>query len=152
MKRRKIKGNPYSISYSEENDTYSLSFIRNHKKEEIIISKMLYEEFNKFELDDKSYMNKYDRHIEHSELTENSLNARMSNEKLYTEDIVLQKIQNENLHIAISKLPKIQRNRLINYYFYDISKKDMSLNENCSIRAIQYSIDIALKNLKKFLI
>lgn len=105
MKRRKIKGNPYSISYSEENDTYSLSFIRNHKKEEIIISKMLYEEFNKFELDDKSY------NIEHSELTENSLNARMSNEKLYTEDIVLQKIQNENLHIAISKLPKIQRNR-----------------------------------------
>lgn len=130
MKRRKIKGNPYTISYSEENDTYSLSFIRNHKKEKIIISKMLYEEFNKFELDDKSYMNKYDRHIEHSELTENSLNARMSNEKLYTEDIVLQKIQNENLHIAISKLPKIQRNRLINYYFYDISKKDMSLNNN----------------------
>ncbi len=59
-------------------------------------------------------MNKYDRHIEHSELTEHSLHARMFNEIPST----------ENLYIAINKLPKIQKSRLINYYLKKITNSN----------------------------
>lgn len=150
MKRRKLKENPYTINYFQNMNIYSVCFKESNKNKEIIISKQLYEQFNKFELEDKSFMNKYERHIERSELTENSLHTRMFNEILYTEDIVLKKIQNENLYVAINKLPKTQKNRLIDYYFNDISKKDIALKEKCSIRAIKYSIDIALEKLRDF--
>ena len=43
----------------------------------IEIEKVLYDLFNRFELEDISYLNRVSRHIEHSELTENSLNDRV---------------------------------------------------------------------------
>ena len=42
----------------------------------IEIDEVLYGLFNRFELEDISYLNKLSRHIEHSELTEASLNDR----------------------------------------------------------------------------
>ncbi len=64
-------------------------------------------------------MNKYDRHLEHSQLTENSINERMLNKELNIKDTIIKNIQNENLYNAISKLPSIQ-NASIHKYFLTI--------------------------------
>ena len=55
---------------------------------------------------------------------------------------------------AIGELPDVQRKRLLLYYDYGFSLKEIAKLENCSIRAVQYSLDIGKKklenNLKSF--
>ncbi len=151
-KRRKSKSNPYTImNFSEQND-YAVKFKDINNKENIIkISKSLYNEFNKFELEDLSEMNEFDRHLEHSKLNEISLNKRIINKNKSLENSVIEKIENEELYNAILKLPMLQRNRIIMYYFEELSQKEIAIKEKCSIRAVQYTINIALKNLRKFI-
>ena len=131
-KRRKDKYNPYN-------------------EIELEISKELYSVFNNFELSDLSIMNEFDRHIEHSKLNENTLNKRSFNVERGVEDIVINKIEKQKLHIAIDSLPLKQKNRIQKYFFENLTQKEIAKIENCSIRAIQYSIECALKNLKNFL-
>ena len=50
---------------------------------------------------------------------------------------------------AIGELPEVQRKRLLLYYDYGFSLKEIAIMENCSIRAIQYSIEIAKKKLEE---
>ena len=66
------------------------------------------------------------------------------------EDVVFQKIEEEQLHIAISKLPEVQRKRLILYYFSGCTYEEIAKQEGCSKIAIKKSIDGAIKNLRKF--
>lgn len=148
-KRRKDKYNPYTIISENK---YLIKFEDVNNKNNIVeVSKEIYQVFNKFELSDLSQMNKFDRHIEHINLKENTLNNRMVNKELNVEDIVIRKLEIQKLHNLILKLPKIQRRRIIMYFFERMSLKEIAQKEHCSIRAIQYSINIALKNLKKFL-
>ena len=74
-KRRKDKYNPYTLSQKE--DKHYLSFRDGQGVlRELQITKELFEVLNRFELDDLSILNEWDRHIEHFEQTEQSLNRR----------------------------------------------------------------------------
>lgn len=148
-KRRKSKENPYKINYM--GNEFQLNFKYNGENKEIKISRELYNVFNKFELEDLSYMNKYDRHIEHLHLDEIQMYKRLKLNSKDIENEVIKNIENQKLHIAINKLPKIQKRRIYLYYFCNMRQREIALKENTSIRAIQYSLECALKNLKKFL-
>lgn len=150
-KRRKDKYNPYSFKKMDIDDKYIISFTNNNNEIELEISKELYSVFNNFELSDLSIMNEFDRHIEHSKLNENTLNKRSFNVERGVEDIVINKIEKQKLHIAIDSLPLKQKNRIQKYFFENLTQKEIAKIENCSIRAIQYSIECALKKLKNFL-
>ena len=150
-KRRKDKYNPYSFKKMDIDDKYIISFTNNNNEIELEISKELYSVFNNFELSDLSIMNEFDRHIEHSKLNENTLNKRIFNVERGVEDIVINKIEKQKLHIAIDSLPLKQKNRIQKYFFENLTQKEIAKIENCSIIAIQYSIEYALKNLKNFL-
>ena len=74
--RKKDKHNPYTLTVAGGH--YYLSFKDSRGVfQRIEIDKALYELFNRFELEDISYLNKVSRHIEHSELTEATLNDRV---------------------------------------------------------------------------
>ena len=74
-KRRKDKYNPYTIY--EKNGYYFVSFEDGQKMSHILeISKVLYETFDSFELDDLVHFNVLDRHIEQSEVWESPFNNR----------------------------------------------------------------------------
>ena len=150
-KRRKDKYNPYSFKKMDIDDKYIISFTNNNNEIELEISKELYSVFNNFELSDLSIMNEFDRHIEHSKLNENTLNKRIFNVERGVEDIVINKIEKQKLHIALDSFPLKQKNRIQKYFFENLTQKEIAKIENCSIRAIQYSIECALKNLKNFL-
>ena len=150
-KRRQDKYNPYSFKKMDIDDKYIISFTNNNNEIELEISKELYSVFNNFELSDLSIMNEFDRHIEHSKLNENTLNKRIFNVERGVEDIVINKIEKQKLHIAIDSLPLKQKNRIQKYFFENLTQKEIAKIENCSIRAIQFSIECALKNLKNFL-
>lgn len=114
-KRRKCKDNPYTLNYIEEKNIYIITFkdVKGHLNK-VEVSEEVYRVFDKFELQDIKELNEYDRHIEHSEIFENNLEARALNKQIPTDEIVENKINNEKLRDAIQELPKIQRERLKN--------------------------------------
>lgn len=149
-KRRRAKENPYTIF--KKDGKLQLTFRDGtgivHNME---LSEVLYAQFNQFELDDLVYLNVVDRHYEHSELTELSLNARAFYKEKSVEDIVLCNVQNEAIHRAIKTLPEIQRRRLILYYFSGLTYEQIAKMEGCTITPVKQSIDKAIAKLRKLL-
>ena len=139
-KRRKDKYNPYTIF--EKDGQGAL-----HKFE---ISKALYDTFDSFELSDLVYLNVVDRHIEQSEVWENTLNMRAMKKPDSMEEIVFRRFQEEKLHKAINELPEKQKKRLILHYFQELTYVEIAEREKCSTRAVEYSIHGAIQSLKKF--
>ncbi len=149
-KRRKSKDNPYTLI--KRDNTYFVKFKDiNNIEHYVQITEKLYNCFNKFELVDVSQMNEFDRHIDHFQTYETILYKNLLDKSTNIDTLVINILENEKLYKAINSLPEIQRKRIIQYYFKNQTKKEIAKQENCSIRAIQFSIDIALKNLKLFL-
>lgn len=148
--RKKDKQNPYTLSI--ENNTYYISFTDGqgiaHKMH---ISTELYTAFDSFELDDISQMNKASRHLEQSELTEESLNHRTAEPLEPVDDFVFRRIVHEELHKAIAQLPAIQRRRLLLYYFGGYTYGQIAEMEGCKHSAIIKSVEAAKNKLKKAL-
>ena len=120
--------------------------------QELQITKELFEVLNRFELDDLSILNEWDRHIEHFEQTEQALNRRASFKAESVEETVLRNMEYERLHRAISELPETQRRRLTLYYFQGLTYEQIAEMEGCTIMPVKRSIDSALKKIKLFLI
>ena len=58
-------------------------------------------------------------------------------------------IQSEQLHRAIAELPEIQKRRLILHFFRKLSYEQIAEMEGCTKRAVKFSVDIALKKIRK---
>ena len=111
-KRRKDKYNPYTLT--EKEDKHFLSFWDGQGVwQEFQITRELFEAMNRFELDDLSILNEWDRHYEHSELTEGSLHDRAAMLPESVEETVFRNLRYEALHKAMEQLPEIQRRRLV---------------------------------------
>lgn len=150
-KRRKDKCNPYTITQKE--GRYYLSFRDGEGTlHNIEVDKPIYEQFNKFELDDLSYLNVWDRHIEQSELTEITLNRRATKKEISVEEVVINHTKIELLHKAISKLPEVQRRRLILYFFGGLTYERIAELEGCTKMPVKRSIDRAINELRKKLL
>lgn len=149
-KRRKDKYNSYSIFESDEK--YYLEFADGQMKKHCLeISSELYDEFDRFELDDLKYLNIIDRHIEQSEIYDSTLHRRSGQAGESAENEAIWKIVLEELYAAISMLPKIQKRRLILYYFDGLTYEQIAEMEGCSFQAIAKSVTAAEKKLKKLL-
>ena len=147
--RKKDKLNPYTLSI--ENETYYIAFTDGqgiHHK--MVISKELYAAFNSFELEDISQMNATSRHLEQSELTEETLTNRAANPPDTVEDHVFRRIMYGKLHKAIAQLPYTQRRRLLLYYFGGYTYEQIAQMEGCKHPAIIKSVAVAEKNIKKY--
>ena len=146
--RKKDKYNPFTLTITEGH--YYLSFKDGRgKQQNIEIVEMLYQTFDRFELEDISHLNRVSRHIEHSELTEETLNDRTFYKAELIEDIVSESIEYEQLHRAVSELPEVQRRRLKLYFFGELTYEQIAKLEGCTKRAVKFSVDIAVEKLKK---
>ena len=146
--RKKDKYNPYTLTITEGH--YYLSFKDGRgKQQNIEIDEMLYQTFDRFELEDISHLNRVSRHIEHSELTDETLNDRAFYKAERIEDIVSESIEYEQLHRAVSELPEVQRRRLKMYFFGELTYEQIAKLEGCTKRAVKFSVDIAVEKLKK---
>lgn len=149
-KRRKDKYNPYTLT--EKEDKHFLSFWDGQGVlQEFQITRELFEVLNRFELDDLSILNEWDRHYEHSEITEASLYDRAAMLPESVEETVFRNLRYEALHRAIKQLPEVQRRRLILYYFMGLTYAQIAEKEGCKYQTVQESIYAALKKLKKLL-
>lgn len=149
-KRRKDKYNPYTLH--KENERYYISFVDvNNNLQKIEVSHKVFESFNKFELEDVSQMNEYDRHLEHSEIYENALNRRNVSNVQSLEEYFDNAQDVENLHMAISKLPEVQKRRLKKYYFEEKTFDEIALEEGCTYQSVQRSVYRAVAKIKNIL-
>ena len=89
------------------------------------------------------------RRIEHSELTDETLNDRAFYTAEQIKDIVSESIEYEQLHRAVSKLPEVERRRLKLYFFGELTYEQIAKLEGCTKRAVKFSVDIAIEKLKK---
>lgn len=113
------------------------------------ITKKLYEAFNDFELSDISYLHKWDKYIEHSEVWESTLNERTFLQPESVEEIVLKNILTGKLHKAIRSLSPIQRRRLILYFYEGMTYEQIAKKEGCTKMPVKRSIDAAIGKLRK---
>ena len=146
--RKKDKSNPYTLSI--ENNTHYISFTDGqgifHRQE---ISNELYAAFNGFELDDISLMNEASRHLTEADAGEEPLGHRIADSSELVEDHVYHRIMYQELHRAIAQLPEIQRRRVLLYYFGGYTYEQIAQMEDCTKRAVKFSVDAALKNLRE---
>lgn len=118
-------------------------------KQEQVVSEDIFKLMDKFELEDLSFLNEYDNHIEHSQIYENNLNNRALNKEVLLEDLVEEKFLKLNILDEIEKLPAIQKRRLKKYFFEEKTFEQIAVEENCTKRAIKFSVDIAIQKISK---
>lgn len=147
-KRRKDRYNPYTLSVKE--GKRFLSFKDGQGvRHDIEIEKDVFDMLNQFELDDLSFLNEWDRHIEQSEQTEQSVNRRSVHKAESVEEAVLRSLEYQQLHKAISELSETQKRRLILYYFRGLTYEQIAETEGCSHPAIIKSVSAAVEKIKK---
>lgn len=117
----------------------------------VLISKKIFDSFNKFELEDTSWMNEYDRHLKHSEVYEKTLNKNNVAVSQSLEENFENVLVTENLHMAISKLPEVQKRRLKKYYFEEKTFDEIAFEEGCTYQSIQRSVYRAVAKIKNIL-
>lgn len=155
-KRRRDKDNPYelfSVGAETPSPRYYIRFTDGQGAEHCLeIEKRLFDAFDDFELEDLSHLNEADNHYERSELTEASLNERAFETPPSLEAMVSFKIECEELHSAIRRLPTIQRRRLVLYYFGEMTYEQIAEMEGCIYSSARRSVLSAIENLKKILV
>lgn len=151
-KRNKSKDNPYTLSYNETTSSYVVEFKDNKNIiQKVEISDEVYQAFDKFELEDISQIHKYRKHIEHSEVFEETLYHRAVNQDKSVEEVVEDKILNDSLKIAIEKLTETQKRRIKLYYFENLNFKQIAQLERCDESSVRESIYKGIEKIKKIL-
>ena len=152
--RRKDKDNPYeifSVGIGTDNPHFYVSFKDGQGVQICMeIDKALFDLLDRFELDDLSFLNEWDRHIEHSKLTEATLHARAVADMESVEIAAYKSMRYEKLHRAIATLPDMQRRRLVMYYFDGLTYEEIAAKEGCTHPAVIKSVKTALSNIKKY--
>lgn len=150
--RNKSKDNPYTLGYDKEKNVYTVEFSDNkniiHKVE---ISNIIYNAFDKFELEDISQMHEYERHIEHLDLDENSIYKRSNSISTTIEEEIINKSSFEELKMAIKQLPEVQQRRIKKYYFEEKKEYEIAEEEGTTQQAINKSLRQARQKLKEIL-
>ena len=67
------------------------------------------------------------------------------------EEEIIYNEEMKQLRDAIQKLNQIQKSRLVKYFFERKTLREIASEENVNLRAVAKSIEVAIKNLKKFL-
>lgn len=150
-KRRKYKDNPYSL-HTENGKFYVVFADSNSNNQKVEVTKEVFDCFDDFELQDVSAMNEYDRHTEHSELSDSAKEKRSVKKEESFDTCIDRLLYSELLHKAIETLSEIQKRRLKKYYFEFKTFKEIGDEEGCEYQCVQRSVYRAREKLKRKLI
>lgn len=115
----------------------------------IKINKDIKLEFIRAKKEDKSQENKFYKYIEHSELSEFTLNKRAINKIISAEDCFLQNEGEKLIKMEIWKLPKPQNRRVYMKIVDEMTYSQIARIENVHRSVIKRSVDIGIKKLQK---
>ena len=121
----------------------------NRKSRAVRVNNNIREEYRRRKSEENSQKIKYSRYIEHSVLTDISLNNRSANKEISLEEEVVSKLQVERILKEIWNLPEPQNRRVYMYIVDEFSYTKIAKIENRSIPTVKESIDRGLENLRK---
>lgn len=152
MKKFNYKGKKlcdYIVYTNNKNKLVAVFKDSENKIQKVEISDIIKDTLIKERLIEKRQQNEFDRHIEHSEIYENKLPARVLDKPISIEDEFANKLLNKELKNAIDSLSELQKRRIQMYYFDNKKLKEIAKIENCSIMSVKNSLDLAIKKLAK---
>lgn len=139
------------IVFSNSNDSKNIIVFKdgNGKTRVIRANEPLRNEYKRRKSEENSQNIKFSRYIEHSELTDISLNKRSINKEISLEEQVISNLESERIIKEIWKLPTPQNRRVYMYIVDEFSYTKIAKIENRSIPTVKESIDRGLENLRK---
>jgi RNA polymerase sigma-70 factor (ECF subfamily) len=129
---------------------YYLYFIDGQaQKQKVEISESIYCAFLEFEKQDKKEQNFFDRHIEHSELSDKNLQNCTNTFPKSVEEILCRREQINRFWQVIRELPNVQQRRLLLYFDSGFTYEQIAMIEGCTQMPVKRSIDRAIQTLKE---
>lgn len=150
LTRNKDKYNPYTLEVDEENCIYTVIFKDSRNVlQKVVVERSVYEAFDKFELEDISQIHKFRKHIEHSEIYEETLFHKAVITDVSMEEQLEQKELYTALKESLNCLTKTQKRRIVLHFFEDKSFTEIARLENCDESSVRESIYSGIKKIKK---
>lgn len=148
-KRYKEYDNPYTLESIEKEELYFIRF-RDEKGEHLVtVSKEVFDVFDESEKQDNNMMVRNSRYIHKYQLSDEALSNKMLNNQTSIEDKLISDFEIEELYEAINELSDIQKRRIRKYFFENKTFEEIAKEENCTKRAVKFTIDIALEKISK---
>jgi RNA polymerase sigma-70 factor (ECF subfamily) len=146
--------NPYTLrTESGEGITrYFVSFTDGegvHRETEV--SRPVYREFERYVKVERNLRRSDERHIEQSELTDETLNRRASRPAKSVEETVFDMLRDERLRQAVAELPETQRRRFVLHREFVLAYEQIAAMEGCTFQAVAKSVKVAENSIKKFM-
>jgi RNA polymerase sigma-70 factor (ECF subfamily) len=118
-----------------------------HRETEV--SRPVYREFERFIKIERNLTRWNERHIEQSELTDESLNARIAKPQKSLEDAVFDSERDERMRRAIRRLPGIQRRRFVLHHEFGLTYGQIAEMEGCTKMAVKFSVDLVKTKIRE---
>ena len=115
----------------------------------VTVTKEVFDVFDESEKEDNKMMVRNSRYIHKYELNDEALNNKMLNNQTSIEDKLISDFEIQELYEAINELSDIQKRRIRKYFFEDKTFDEIAKEENCTKRAVKFTIDIALEKISK---
>lgn len=148
-KRYKEIDNPYTLESIEKDELYFIKFKDENGEHLVTVTKEVFDVFDESEKQDNNTMVRNSRYIHKYELSDEALSNKMLNNQPSIEDKLISDFEIEELYEAINELSDIQKRRIRKYFFENKTFEEIAKEENCTKRAVKFTIDIALEKISK---
>jgi RNA polymerase sigma-70 factor (ECF subfamily) len=115
------------------------------------VSRPVYLEFLRFVKLERNLRRSDERHIEQSDLTDETLYNRAEHPPKSVEETVFDSERDERLRQAVADLPEIQRRRFVLYHEFGLTYEQIAEMEGCTHVAVVHSLNKAKSAIKKIL-
>ena len=132
---------------------YFVSFVDGQAlSHETEVSRPVYLEFLRFVKAERRLRRWDERHIEQSDLTDETIYRRALLPSKSAEEAAFDSMRNKDLRLAIQLLPEPQRRRFVLYHEFGFTYQQIADMEGCSFQAVAKAIKGAELAIKIFLI
>lgn len=130
--------------------SYRVSIATPHGKVDISVSETLHEEINALQREFWRTERRESRHTLHIEQM-NDCDLPHARLVKSPEQLLIERLEAEELQRAIRSIPAIQQRRFLLRYAIGLPIKRIAQIEGCSERAVKYSLALARRNLREIL-
>lgn len=113
------------------------------------VSRPVYLEFLRFVKHERNLRRSDERHIEQSEMTDETLHNRAVHTPKDIDEGVFDSMRNERLRQIITELPEIQRRRFILYHEFGLTYEQIAVMEGCKRQPVTRSIQRAEEKIRE---
>ena len=144
--------NPYILrtEIAEGITHYFISFTDGQAiPRETEVSRPVYLEFCRFVKRERNLRRSDERHIEQSDLTDETLYNRALRPPKSVEETAFDSLRDERLQQAIAELPETQRRRFVLYHEFGLTYEQIAEMEGCTQMPVKRSIDRATEKIRE---